>query len=120
MVRATAAEVLKLFAGVYPPGTDATNIGNLCSQADYHMDAYAKANGETSLSTTDTGVVYAANMTVAQLGLRSMWIQAGGPLSGYPEPPVLTNEVKLIIKANIRSSTYGPVAVTDMIDTTSE
>lgn len=119
MVRATAAEVLKLFGGSYPPGCDATNIGNLCAQADYHMDAYAKDLGYTSLSTTDTGVVYAANMTVAQLGLHAIWIQAGGAISGYPPPPILTNEVKMIIKANIRSSTYGPVAVVDTIDDSS-
>ena len=117
MVRATAAEVLKLFGDAYPPGLDATNICNVCAHADYHMDAYAKSHFESSLSTTDTGVIYAANLTVIQLGLRMIWIQAGGVLSGQPEPPVLTNEVKAIIKANIISQTYGPVTTVDMIDT---
>jgi len=118
MVRATAAEVLKLFGGSYPPGTDATNIGNLCADADYHMDAYAKKIAyDSTLSTTDTGVIYAANMTVAQLGMHALWIQAGGVLSGYPQPDILTDEVKMIIKANLMSSSYGPVGVVGMIDT---
>ena len=117
MVRATAAEVLKLFGGVYPPGTDATNIGNLCADADYHMDGYAKKNYKTDLSTTDTSLIYAACMTVAQLGMRIMWYQAGGRLSGQPADPILTDEVKELIDASMSATDEDQAIAGDYVDT---
>ena len=114
--RATAAEVLKLFGGVYPPGVDATNIGNLLASADYAMDGYALKHFKTDLSTTDTAVIHASNMTVAQLGLRVLWYQAGGVLSGTPEPPVLTDEVIVIIEGSLSSTTNDGVYTGDQID----
>lgn len=117
MVRATAAEVLKLFGGVYPPGTDATNIGNLCAKADYHIDGYAKKHYKTDLSTTDTSIIYAANLTVAQLGMQLMWYQAGGKLSGQSRPPILTDEVKEIIDASMSATDEDHAIVVDAIDT---
>jgi len=117
VVRATAAEVLKLFGGVYPPGTDATNIANLCADADYHLDGYAKSKYKTDLSTTDTSIIYAANLTVAQLGMRLMWYQAGGQLSGQPTPPILTEEVKELIDASMSATDEDHATTIDAIDT---
>jgi len=114
--RATEAEVLKLHGGVHPPGVDATNVGNLLDAADYHMDGYAKKYYSTTLSTTDTSIVYAANMTVAQLGSRIVWYQAGGPLSGVPQPPVLSDEVIFLIDASLIDSTTAQFDTLDMID----
>ena len=114
--RATAAEVLKLFGGSYPPGTDATNIGDLLAQADYHMDGYAKKYYSTTLSTTDTSIIYAANITVAQLGARIMWYQAGAGLSLTAQPPVLTDEVIFLIDASLIDSTTAQFDALDLID----
>lgn len=41
MVRASAAEVVKLFGGTYPAGWDATSVGNLCTQMDAILDGKA-------------------------------------------------------------------------------
>jgi len=117
MSRATAAEVLKLTGGVYPPGTDVTNIGNLCDDADYHMDGYAKKFYKTDLSTTDTSIIYAANLTVIQLGMRIMWYQAGGVLSGQPPPPVLTEEVRELIDASLSATDDDQATTGDFVDT---
>lgn len=117
MVRATAAEVLKLFGGVYPPGTDVTNIGNLCADMDYHVDGYIKKMYNTSLSTTDTSVIYVCNMGVAQLGMLILWYQAGGPLSGQPRPPILTDEMKEILDASISATDEDHAFAGDLIDT---
>ena len=114
--RATAAEVLKLFGGSYPPGTDASNIGDLLDAADYHMDGYAKQFYGETLSTTDTSIIYAANITVAQLGARIMWYQAGAGLSQTPQPPVLTDEVKFLIDASLVDTTTAQFDTLDLID----
>ena len=116
MTRATVAEVLKLFGGAYPPGTDASNIGDLLDQADYEMDGYAKIYYSTTLSVTDTSIIHAANMTVAQLGARIMWYQAGAGLSLTAEPPVLTDGVKFLIDASLVDSTTAQFDTLDMID----
>ena len=116
MTRATAAEVLILFGGVYPPGTSAANIGALLDNADYHMDGYAKKFYDETLSTTDTSIIYAANMTVAQLGARIMWYQAGAGLSLTPQPPVLTDEVIFLIEASLIDTTTAQFDALDLIN----
>lgn len=110
MVRATATEVVKLFGGSYPPGLDATKVGNLCADGDYVLDGYVKVTYKTDLSTTDTDVVSIANHIVFRLCMRALWAQGGGALTGMQEPVILTEELKIRIAAVLGSTTtdgYG-------------
>ena len=120
MVRATAAEILKLFGGTYPPGHDATSFGDFAAQVDSELDMMALPG---TLSTSGTNEVALANREAYRLVLHSLWAAAGGPLSGAPEPLSLYNRVyyehvqKQVRKLQ-RSTTYGPVYTVDIIDTT--
>ena len=117
MVRATAAEVLKLFGGTYPPGTSAANITDLLTDADYIIDGYVRKHYKSSLSTTDMAVIHMANQIVARLGMRILWYQAGGVLSGTPEPEMLTSEMKDIIESMVADTTTDDSTMTlDAID----
>lgn len=120
MVRATAAEMLKLSGGVYPPPHDATSYGNFAAQADAELDTMALPG---TLSTTDTKAVALANREAMRFVIHSMWIAAGGPLSGAPEPLSLYNttyyrHVEKQVKKIMAGTSYGPIAVVDMLDTT--
>jgi len=116
MVRATAAEVLKLFGGSYPTGLDATSVGNLCDTADYQLDGFARGEGEPSLSTSDTAIISIANAIAARLCMHSLWMQAGGNLSNVPEPAIITPEIENRIKAIIRGGeTYTIATAVDMV-----
>ena len=99
MVRATAAEILKLFGGVYPPPHDATSFGNLAAQVDTLMDTAALPG---VLSATGTNEVALANRVGANLVMWTLWGLAGGDLSGKPEPVVMTqgimNEIRLLLQ----------------------
>jgi len=112
MVRATAAEVLKLMGGSYPPGLDATSVGNLCADGDYILDGYVKTTYKTDLSTSATDVVSIANHIVFRLCMRALWAQGGGTLTGMQEPQTLTEELKTRIAAVVGDTTtdgYGYV-----------
>ena len=119
MVRATAGEMLKLTAGVHPPPHDATSYGNFAAQVDAELDVMALPG---TLSTTGTNEVALANREAVRLVLHSLWIAAGGTLSGAPEPLSLYNRgyynhVRQQVKKLQAGTTYGPVAVVDMLDT---
>lgn len=119
MVRATAAEMLKLCGGVHPPPHDATSFGNFAAQTDAELDMMALPG---TLSTTGTNEVALANREAVRLVLHSIWIAAGGTLSGAPEPMCLYNRsyynhVKRQVRKLQATTTYGPVAVVDMLDT---
>jgi len=120
MVRATAAEMLKLFRGTYPPGDDATSFGNFAAQVDAELDVMALPG---TLSTTDTNAVALANREAYRMVLHSMWAAAGGPLSGAPEPTSLYNKqyynhVQAQVRKIQKGTTYGAVTTIDTIDTT--
>lgn len=96
MVRATAAEMLKLTGGVHPPPHDATSYGNLAAQVDTIMDTEAEPG---VLSTTGTKEIALANRIGAyNLVPLSLWVLAGAELSGKPRPPKLTQQDKTDIK----------------------
>ena len=118
MVRATAAEILKLFGGHYPPGHDATSFGNFAAQVDAELDMMALPG---TLSAAGTNEVALANREAYRLVLHSLWAAAGGTLSGAPEPLSLYNwnyynHVQKQVRKLQASTTYGGVAVIDMIE----
>lgn len=81
--RATAAEMLKLFGGAYPPGHDATSFLAFAAQADSEVDTWALP---AVLSTSGTNEVALANRRAVFLVHKSIWLAAGGVMSGFPEP----------------------------------
>jgi len=117
MVRATAAEVLKLFGGVYPPGHDATSFGNYAAHTDAELDMMALPG---ALSTTGTNEVALANRECYLIILHSLWASAGGTLSGMPEPISIYNpryykEVKSMVLKLLAGTTYGGTTTIDMV-----
>jgi len=120
MVRATAAEMLKLTGGVYVPPHDATSYGNFAAQADAELDVMALPG---TLSTSDTNAVALANREAVRFMIHSVWLSAGGPLSGAPEPVCLYNRqyynhVQAQVRKIQKGTTYGSVTTIDTIDTT--
>lgn len=113
MVRATAAEMLKLFGGVHPPPHDPTSFGNLAAQADAIMDTEALPG---VLSTSGTNEVALANRLAYNLVMNSLWGLAGGDLSGKPEPVVLTNQIKADIRQLLMDAVEDSFTTLDMID----
>ncbi len=105
VARATAAEVLKLLGGNYPAGFNATNVGNLLDEADYELDDYARANYNTTMSTTDTSVISIANNIVVRKIIYDQWIHAGVEGRGL-EPVIFTQHIKSRIDAHLGSQTY--------------
>ncbi len=101
MVRATAAEVKKLFLDSWPPGATDANVGGILAGLDYLLDGYVKKHYKVTLSTTDTDVVHIANLLGKREILNDLWALAGGPLSERPEPVLFTEEIKMLIEAVI-------------------
>lgn len=95
MTRATAAGMLKLFGGVYPPPHDATSFGNFVTQADALVDTEALPG---VLSTSGTNEVALGDRVGANIVIWSLWGLAGGDLSGKPEPVIMTEGIKKEIK----------------------
>ena len=113
MARATAAEMVKLFGGTYPPGHDATTFVLFAAQADSIIDTMALP---VTLSTTGTNEIALANREAVWLVQRSMWLAAGGVLSGTPEPPWMPEELRDMLDHLAASTTYDGWAVMDLID----
>ena len=118
MVRASAAEMLKLFGGTHPPGHDATSFLNFAAQTDAELDMMALPG---TLSATGTNEVALANREAYRFVLHSLWAAAGGTLSGAPEPLSLYNRqyynhVQKQVRKLQASTTYTGVAVVDMIE----
>ena len=112
MPRATAANMLILFGGTYPPGHNVTSFGNFAVQTDALMDTLALPG---TLSTTGTNEVALANRLACRLVIRSMWMAAGGPLSGQPEPALLTPDIKTSLE-ELLASTDVEWSTIDTID----
>jgi len=109
-----------LAATTYPPGHDATTFGNYAALVDAELDTMALP--ATNLSTTDTKVIALANREAYRFVIHSYWANAGGPLSGQPEPMSLYNPAyylhvqKQVLKL-LAGSTYGGTTTVDLIDT---
>ena len=86
MVRATAAEVVKLFGNTYPPGWTATTVGYICDSVDDELDEY-------ELSTSDQGAIALANQLVYRRVIHAIWAAAGGILTGHNEPKVWSQDL---------------------------
>ena len=86
MVRATAAEVVKLFGNTYPPGWTSTTVGYICDIVDDELDEY-------ELSTSDQGAITLANLVVYRRVIHSQWASAGGILTGMNEPKIWTQDL---------------------------
>ena len=122
MVRATAAEMVKVFglaAATYPPGHDATTFGDFAAQVDAELDTMALP---ATLSTTDTSVIALANREACRFVIHSFWMNAGGTLSGQPEPLSLYNvqyynHVRMQVLKLVASTAYGGTTTVDMIGT---
>ncbi len=119
MVRATEGEIKKLTGGKYLPGHDATSYGNFAAQADSELDLMALPG---ILSTTGTNEVALANRTARDMVLHSVWTQAGGVLSGFPEPgnlnnPVYYDHIQKQVSRLLGGTTQGPVAAVDTVGT---
>jgi len=111
MVRATYAEVYKLFGGVtWPAGWTDANVTNLCAQVDAEID------GKASPSTFGTGTnhVLFANMLTYRRILHSVW--ALGPMTTQ-EPIVWTTELQEWFEALLTDTTADAVAYLKMQDT---
>lgn len=113
MVRATAAEMLKLMGGTYPPGHDATSFGNFAAQTDALLDTMALPS---TLSTTGTNEVAFANRKAVELVVRALWFSAGGTLSGSPEPPLWTAQDDVTLSLLLHDTTLDRFTSIDMID----
>ena len=112
MVRATAAEIKKLFHGSWPSGADDTSVGNLLAGIDYKLDGFVKKYYEAALSTTDTTVIHIANMLGKQEVLRGLWANAGGAANPElgAEPALFTQEIIDLIEAVISDTTRDGVS----------
>jgi hypothetical protein len=111
--------MLKLTGGVYPPPHDATTYLNFAAHVDAELDIMALPG---TLSTTDANAIALANREAVRLVIHSVWLAAGGTLSGAPEPLCLFNKayyrhVEQQVKKLQAGTSYGPVAIIDIIDT---
>ena len=112
MVRATAAEMLKLTV-TYLPGHDATSYGNTATQTDALIDAHTYPD---TIAASGTKEEFVANLAAVELLHWGLWISAGGILSGTPEPPLFSTRVKELID-NLVTQTGGGIGIIDLIDT---
>lgn len=116
MVRATAAEIKKLFHGVWPAGATDSSVGDILAGIDYILDGYVKKHYETALSTTDTSVVHISNLMGRQVVLRGVWAMAGGSANADigAEPEIFTSEIVMLIEAVISDTTRDGVSTLNL------
>ena len=107
MVRATAAEIKKLFLDNWPAGADDTRVGDILAGIDRKLDAYVKKHYDTSLSATDEEVIHISNMMGKQEVLSALWAGVGGSSSANTgvEPLIFTDEIIMLIEAVISDTT---------------
>jgi len=98
VVRATAAEVLKLWGGTFPPPWDNTSVGNLCTQVDAEID------GRATPSTFGTGTneTFFANTVVYRKMMHANWAAGGAQ---PPEPVVWTRDVEQWFQSLLTNTT---------------
>jgi hypothetical protein len=112
MTRATATEVVKKWGGTYPPGWDATSVGNVCTQVDAEID------GRASPSTFGTSTNFAefANELVYRRVNHANWSAAGGILTGHVEPVVWTQDLKDWFNALLTDTTEDTMTTIKLQD----
>lgn len=87
MVRATVAEVKKLFGGTLPANwTTEANVTNLCTQVDAAIDGKVSPN---SISGSSSAAKQFANELVARYMMWGNWMHAGAPAG---EEPMIWNQ----------------------------
>jgi len=69
-----------------------------------------------TVSTTNAHAVALANRIAVHLVHRSMWLSAGGVLSGVPEPPWIPQELRDMLDSLAASTTYDGWTTMDLID----
>ena len=111
MVRATAAEMLKI-TKTYLPGHDATSYGDAATQTDALIDAHTYPD---TIAATGTKEAVVANLAAVELLHWGLWISAGGNLSGQPEPPLLSERVTDLLD-NLVTQAGGGVGIIDLIE----
>ena len=84
MVRASIAEIKKLFLDSWPPGVVDATVTAILPGIDYLLDGFVRKYYDTELSETDTTVVHIANLIGKQVLLDGLWSHAGGILSERP------------------------------------
>ena len=102
MVRATAAEVLKLWGGTFPAPWDNTSVGNLCAQ----MDAMIDGRATPSTFGTGTNDVFFANSLVYRWMVNSNWAAGGAQ---PPEPVVWTRDIEEWFQQLLTSTTHDAI-----------
>ena len=113
MVRATAAQMLILYGGTYPPGHDATSFTAIALHADAWIDAYCLP---ATLSTTSTAALGIANMVAVHFVNHSLYLSAGGALSGVSDPEVMHHGITDLLDKLLMDTTEDGFTTLDMID----
>ena len=113
MVRATAAQMLVLFGGTYPPGHDATTFGNIATHTDAWINAYCLPS---TLSTTDAAALGVANMIAVHFVNHALYLSGGGALSGASDPHLMPHDITDLLDKLLKDTTYAGVAVIDLIE----
>ena len=90
MVRATVAEVKKLYGGTCPPNWADAAVTALCTSIDYHLDGKTAPD---TLSTTDVNVIQLANELVYRWMNNADWATSGGASDGRNEPVIWTRDL---------------------------
>ena len=106
MVRATYAEVKKLFGGNYPGSWDDTSVGNLCAIVDDELDVY-------ELSTSDDSAVDLANMLVYRRIIHAQWAHSD---MSKPEPVVWDKSMTEWLNRLSDEGTYEFATTADTVD----
>ena len=113
MVRATAAQMLVLFGGTYPPGHDATTFGNIATHTDAWINAYCLPS---TLSTTDASALGVANMIAVHFVNHALYLSAGGVLSGESDPHLIPHDITDLLDKLLMDTTNDGFVSLDMID----
>ncbi len=112
MVRATYTLVLVRMNGNYWTGCDQTSVTAMCTQADYKLDGYTHPD---TLGTGNNEKELAVDVVMNMVAL-DLWGQAGGYLSGFPMPVVMTREIKDIADRLATVSANAGFAAEPMVD----
>ena len=105
MVRATVAEVKKLFGGTLPANwTTESDVTNLCTQVDAAIDG----KSEGSVSGSSAAAKQLANELVARYMMWGNWMHAGAPAG---EEPVIWNQDMVDRLENLTSTPAEGTAV---------
>lgn len=118
MVRAAYTDVVKRFpSGEYPGAWTQARVTDLCSEADYILDAYTSP--QTLSTTSDEAISISVDVVIRLMIQGQMLEQSSGTMGHngrqYPlNMEILTPELRTRIENLLRTSTV--VDTLDMID----